>query len=116
MKFTLKDSESFEKHGIKLNVYASNKEMPEANTCLIDCKEGHFEEFYDKKSTYIYYILEGKGTFYLNGKSTEVKATDVIVVKPNTKIYYIGKMKILLTVTPAWKEENEVHTRFISKN
>lgn len=115
MKFTLNDSKSFEKHGIKLNVYASEKEMPEANTCLVECKEGHFQEFYDKKSTYLYYILEGKGTFYLNGKPIEAKSTDLIVAKPNTKIYYLGKMKMLLTVTPAWKEENEVHVRFVPK-
>lgn len=115
MKFSLKDSISKEKHGIKLNVYSNFEKVPEANTCLVDCEKGHFQEFYDKKSTFIYYIMEGEGTFYLDGEPTKVKATDLIVAKPNTKIYYLGKMKMLLTVTPAWQPENEVHVRFIPK-
>ena len=113
MKFTR--SKAFKKsvHGIKLNDYTSYKKVPQANTCFISCDKGHFQEFYDKKSTFIYYIIEGHGIFYLNGKPINVKSTNLVVVKPKTKLYYLGKMKMLLTVVPAWQAKNEVHVRYI---
>lgn len=115
MKFTLKDSFTKKKHGIKLNVYTDAKQVPQANVSVVSCEKGHFEEFYNKKSTFIYYVLKGRGTFYLNGKPVKVKATDLVIAKPKTKIYYLGKMKLLLTVIPAWKAQDEVHVRFIKK-
>jgi len=77
--------------------------------------EGHFEEFYHKKSTFIYYILEGEGIFFLDGVKTPVKATDLLVIPPNTKIYYFGKMKLNLITVPAWDSSEEVHVRNIEK-
>lgn len=115
MKFTLTKAFKKSKHGIKLAAYDSYDEVPEANTCFVSCEKGHFQEFYDKKSSFIYYIIKGSGTFYLNGKPVKAKATDLIVAKPKTKIYYLGKMKMLLTVVPSWQAENEVHVRFMPK-
>ncbi len=103
-----------EKHGINLWVYPVGRE--EAGVVYVEVDEGHFQEFYHKQSTFICYILEGEGTFYLNGEAVTAKATDCIVIPPMTKIYYLGKMKMTLTTVPAWKEENEVHVRYIDKN
>lgn len=88
----------------------------EAGVVYIEVEEGHFQEFYDKKSTFVYYIIEGKGTFYLDEKKTSVEATDLVIIPPMTKIYYFGKMKMTLTTVPAWQAENEVHVRFIEKS
>ena len=115
MKFTRSKAFKVAKHGIRLWVYDSYKDAPQVNTSFVSCDKGHFQEFYDKKSTFVYYIIEGKGTFYLNGKPIKVKATDLIVAKPKTKIYYFGKMKMLLNVVPSWQAKNEVHVRFIDK-
>ncbi len=115
MKFTRAKAFKKSKHGIKLHVYNSYNQVPQANTSVVSCGGGHFQEFYDKKSTFIYYVIEGKGTFYLNGKPTKAKATDLIVVKPKTKLYYLGKMKLLLTVVPSWQAKNEVHIRYIDR-
>ncbi len=81
----------------------------------VEVEEGHFQEFFDKKSTFIYYIIEGQGTFFLDGKETTVKEADLVVIPPMTKIYYFGKMRMTLTTVPAWEPENEVHVRFIEK-
>ncbi len=112
-KFTAAQAKKFNKYGIDLTVYGEG--FPGANVIHVSVKEGHFQEFYDVKSTYIYYIIKGKGTFFLNGQKVEAKETDLIVIPPKTRIYYFGKMEIVLTVSPAFKEKNERHVRFIDK-
>lgn len=112
-KFTSKEADKFNKHGIDLTIYDYNE--PSANVCHVSVKEGHFQEFYDTKSAFTYYIIKGQGTFILNDKPVEAKATDLIVIPPNTRIHYFGTMEMVLTVSPAWKEENEVHVRFVDK-
>jgi mannose-6-phosphate isomerase-like protein (cupin superfamily) len=113
MKYPRKKAKLKNKHGIKLWVYRVNRK--EAGVAYIEVKDGHFEEFYNKKSTFIYYIIEGKGVFYLDGKKTPAKATDLIVIPPMTKIYYLGKMKMTLTNIPSWRAKDEVHVRVIKK-
>ena len=113
MKFTKEESFKKSKHGINLSVYETKTD--DFGFVEIETEEGHFQEFSDKKSYFIYYILEGEGTFYLNGEATPAKPTDLIVIPPNTNIYYIGKLKMTLTTIPGWQPENEVHVRNIQK-
>jgi quercetin dioxygenase-like cupin family protein len=82
----------------------------------VSVEEGHFQEFYDVKSTYTYYVEKGEGTFYLNDEKIEARATDLIVIPPNTRIYYFGTMEMVLTVSPAFDEKNERHVRFVDKS
>lgn len=113
-KFTAKDAKKFNKHGIDLVVYG--QEIPEANVVFVSVKIGHFQEFYDKNSSYTYYIIEGKGTFFLNDEKVEVQATDLVAIPPKTRIHYFGTMKMVLTVAPAFDEINEVHVRFVEES
>lgn len=78
----------------------------------ISVKEGHFQEFQDKKSTYIY---KGKGVFVLNDEKVEAHATDLIVIPPKTRIHYFGTMEMVLTVSPAFDPKNERHIRMVDK-
>ncbi|MFA5886325.1 MAG: cupin domain-containing protein [Patescibacteria group bacterium] len=112
MKTTKKEAEVKSKFGINLWVYQTNTKK--AGFVYTEVAEGHLEEFYNKVSTFIYYILEGEGKFFLDGVETFVKATDLVVIPPNTKIYYLGKMKLNLITVPAWAPENEVHVRNIN--
>ena len=112
-KYTKEEADKFNKHGIDLTVYQGKADT--ANVVHVSVKEGHFQEFYDVESTFIYYIISGTGTFYLNGEEIQANPTDLIVIPPNTKIYYLGNMEMVLTVTPPFKEENERHVRFIDK-
>lgn len=112
MKTTRKQAISRHKYGVDLKVYKTNNEA--IGLVYENTRTGHFEEFYHKKSTFTWYILEGRGNFYLNDKKTGVKATDVIIAPPHTRIYYVGKMKMLLITTPAWQPQHEVHVRDIN--
>jgi len=111
--FTAKEARKFNKYGIDLVVYGEN--VPEANVVHVSVKKGHFEEFYVLKSYFIYYIVKGKGTFYLNDQKLEVKTTDLVVIPPKTRIHYFGKMEMVLTVAPAFNQKNERHVRMIDE-
>lgn len=111
MKITKKQTKIKSKFGIKLRVYKTK--YRQAEFAYVEVKKGHLEEFYNKVSTFFYYILEGKGKFFLNGVATPVKATDLLVIPPKTKIYYLGKMKLILVTAPAWSAKDEVYVRNI---
>ena len=97
-KYTVKDARQFNKHGIDLTIYG--QDVPLANVVHASVKKGHFQEFYNLESTYTYYIISGRGTFYLDDEPVQAEATDLIVVPPNTRIHYLN-------------EKNEHHVRFV---
>lgn len=111
--FKAKNARHFNKYGIDLTVY--DEKFPLANVVHVRVKKGHFEEFYQLKSTFIYYIVKGRGIYYLNGKKVEVEKGDLIVIPPKTRIHYFGNMEMVLTVSPAFNEKNERHVRFVDK-
>ena len=102
------DIPKFEKFGIKLDVYPN---IDNCGVVVINSEDGHHQEFYHKKSTFTYIILEGEGIFFLDDKAVEIKRGDSISIQPNTRIYYKGKLKMVLITTPAWEEEYEVETK-----
>jgi mannose-6-phosphate isomerase-like protein (cupin superfamily) len=113
-KYTAEEARKFNKYGIDLTVYGEN--YPPVNVVHVHVSEGHFEEFYQLKSAFIYYIIKGRGTFYLNDEKVEVKATDLVLIPPKTRIHYFGTMDMVLVVCPAFKEKEERHIRFVDKS
>jgi mannose-6-phosphate isomerase-like protein (cupin superfamily) len=113
-KYTVNDAKQFNKHGVDLTVF--NYSVPDANVVLVSVEKGHFQEFYDVKSHFIYYIVEGEGSFYLDNERIEVSTSDMLVIPPKTRIHYFGKMKLVLTVAPAFVEKNERHVRFVDES
>lgn len=112
-RFTAAEAQHFPKHGIELTVYGGDCQL--ANVVHVSVEEGHFQEFYDVESAYIYYIIKGQGTFVLDDHRVEAQATDLIVIPPGTRIYYFGSMEMVLTVAPAFKDANERHVRFVER-
>jgi mannose-6-phosphate isomerase class I len=110
MKYKLvKNGEIFrkEKFGINLLVYPA---MGNCEVVVAETETGHNQEFYQKISVCNYIILEGSGSFFLDGEEVKVSKGDLISIEPNTRIYYKGKMKLILVTTPPWQSENEVET------
>ena len=97
-----------DKFGIRLNI------LPDFEDCgivLVETEVGHNQEFYDKKSSFNYFILEGSGVFFLDDEEVSVAKGDLLSIQPNVRIYYKGKLKMILVISPAWKPENEVETK-----
>lgn len=112
--FTADKANKFNKYGIDLTVY--NEGYPPVNVVHVRVKKGHFEEFYDEKSAYIYFVVKGQGVFVLNDEKHEVKATDLVVIPSKTRIHYFGSMEMVLTVCPAFDQKNERHVRMVDES
>ncbi|MEV0266887.1 hypothetical protein AB0I49_36860 [Streptomyces sp. NPDC050617] len=113
-KYPVDAAAHFAKHGVNLTVYGQVD--PLVTVAHVSVSEGHFQEFYNSESSYIYYVISGCGTFYLNDDAVSVKARDLVVVPPMTRVYYLGALEMLLTVSPAFDEAKEQHVRFLDRS
>ncbi len=109
--FPANKAEHLHKFGCDLTAY--NEGVDGANIIRVSTKRGHLEEFRNT-SHFIYYVIEGEGVFVINDEQVPIKAGDLVVVPPNTRFYYFGKLELLLTVTPRWHEESETHIRAVN--
>lgn len=67
-----------------------------AHAVEIDGAEPH----YHKKTTEIYYVLEGQGTVILDDKEEQVQKGTIIQIPPGVIHGAVGKMKVLVVGIP----------------
>ena len=92
--------------GYKFSLKNSNLEV-----YFVDIKQGHDNYIISKKCTHIYYIIEGKGFFDIDGSKYEGRAGVLVEVPEGVEYSYSGKMKLILIINPPWFEGNEKVTR-----
>lgn len=110
--FPFNEATAINKYGVDISLYGTN--IPTANLVYEETTKGHLEEFYDEASTYIWFVIEGNGTFVINDEHIVVGPKDQVVVPPKTRVHYFGKLKMVLAVTPAFDTQNEHHVRDIA--
>lgn len=59
-------------------------------------------------STFVYYVLESTRVFKIKNNKYNVIQGDVIKIPPNIEFVYVGKMKLLLIINPAFNKNNEI--------
>jgi mannose-6-phosphate isomerase-like protein (cupin superfamily) len=104
----------FEKQGVTMRVYNSKEQCPEASIVYQETLGGHHEEFYHSKSNFIFYIIEGSGTWFIEDDPHDVESGDVIIIPPGTRFFYKGTLKQICITAPAWEQEYEHHVRDIA--
>lgn len=104
---------SVEKHGVKMLIYNGKADCPQAAVAYQETGSGHAEEFLHGKSFFIYYIIEGSGTWIIEDAEYDVTAGDVVIVPPGKRFYFRGALKQVCVTSPAWEEEHERHVRFV---
>ncbi len=57
----------------------------------------------------IAYVTKGSGNVCVEGETVEVKKGDVVLIEPNEKFYWEGKLTMLMPCTPAWRPEQYKH-------
>jgi len=103
------DTQTIEKSGESVTSLPINTDKK--GLYLVDSVFGRDAYTYDKKSTSIYWVLEGSGEFEIEGKILAVKAGDIVKIPPNTTFYYKGKMRLIEKVEPNIQSENVVVVR-----
>jgi len=56
----------------------------------------------------IYFIIKGRGKFFIDNKETSVSVNDLIFVPKNTPYNIIGKIKYFLVCSPEFKVGDDV--------
>ncbi|MBU0519113.1 cupin domain-containing protein [bacterium] len=111
MIFKRKDAFRVSKHSVAMEIYNGKEQCPQAAVAYQETETGHAQEFAHNRSAFIFYIIEGAGTWYIEDQPYEVEATDVVIVPPGKKFYYKGKLKQICITAPAWEEEYETQIR-----
>ena len=108
MKFTKDKAFHFKKAGIDGWVYVGKDDFPPAGVVLVETEKGHNTVIKSTRSAWIYFIIEGKGKFVINGRDFVCEEEDVILIPRDSPFYYQGNLKMLLITIPAWEEKYEV--------
>ncbi len=113
MIYRKEDAVTVEKNGVKMRIYNNKGQCAQAAVVYQETETGHAEEFLHKKSFFVFYIIEGKGTWFIEDKSYDVQAGDALIIPPNTRFYYRGNLKQVCVTSPSWEPEYEQHIRNI---
>jgi predicted house-cleaning noncanonical NTP pyrophosphatase (MazG superfamily)/uncharacterized cupin superfamily protein len=111
--FKPENAVTIEKRGVKMRIYTTKSDCSNAAVLYQETETGHAEEFIHEISNFIYYILEGSGTWVIEGNEHEVKAGDVIIVPAGKRFWFRGNLKQICITAPAWEEQYEHHIRDI---
>ncbi len=104
-----------EKHGVDMWIYNGKEQCNDAAVVYQETTKGHYEEFYHSKSTFLFYIIEGKGKWYRDEEELMVETGDLVIIPKNSKFYYIGQFKQICITAPAWEQEYEHHVRMVKE-
>jgi mannose-6-phosphate isomerase-like protein (cupin superfamily) len=99
------------KQGVRMWIYNSREDCPHAAVTYQETDRGHEEEFCHDKSAFVFYIIEGRGTWVIEDQEYSVEATDVVIVPPGKRFYYRGTLKQVCITAPAWDAAYERHVR-----
>lgn len=108
--FKPENAEVIEKYGVRMRVYTTKADFRNAAVLYQETEKGHAEEFMHERSDFIYYVLEGNGTWIVEDREFEVRAGDV-VVPAGKRFWFRGHLKQVCVTAPAWEEQYEHHIR-----
>lgn len=92
-KIALQDTQYFDAGGFSGQVYVPQEAKAGFNALLVTVNGRHpKKEMVD--TTRSYFVVEGEGTFILDGTAHKVKIGDLFVVGPGHQYEYEGTMKL----------------------
>lgn len=110
MKFKLENAREFGWDGLKGKAYNTKEQFPPASAAYFEVT-GRHGKTKTSSSDRIYYVIQGKGEFVLDGSPFSVEQTDVIIVPKNTPYDYRateGVLRLFLVHSPAYDLAHDV--------
>lgn len=105
--FTKKNAYKLVWDRVKAYSYSSEADLDTASVIVFELENTNHGKIKSTISDRIYYVIEGKGKFIIDGKAIPVKKTDVVIIPKNTPYDYQGKLKVFLVHVPAWNPKGE---------
>jgi len=115
MNLLFKKSEMRQANKHRIHLWLPDMNVPTINVVQVETERGHFQEYSMKETTFVYTIIEGKGVFFINDEPVVTEAGDIVVLPPEHRCWYAGKLKMVLASAPQYDDANETHHRFISE-
>ena len=106
MKISLSETAFFDRGDFTGNVYVAKDEGKGFNALLVDCLKGHYKTKL-KNATRVYLVLQGKGTFMINGETKEAQVHDLFLISDGDTYEYAGAMKLFEFNVPGTDSANE---------
>lgn len=102
---SFKEAELFENG--KNKTYEYNIEDKDINYCIADINGRSPQKGFvvNHKCKEMIHVLSGGGILFINGKTFHLKQDDVVLIQPEEKYYFEGKMRLGIPCTPAWFPE-----------
>ena len=69
--------------------------------------DGSARTHYHKRTTELYYFLEGTGTIELDGQAFDVEPGTSVLIKPGCRHRAVGKLKFINVPVPAFDPTDE---------
>jgi len=92
-KTALNETQAFDAGGFSGQIYVGNEENVGFNALLVTVNGRHpKKKMIDTVRNY--YVIEGEGTFVLDGTPHQVKSGDLFIVGAGHEYEYSGKMKL----------------------
>ena len=107
-KISLKETKHFDRKGFSGDVYIDTNEGMGYNALVVDVHGRHYKTGI-KGATRNYLVLEGKGTFTLDGETHQVKQGDLYIIPDGHNYEYEGEMKLFEFNVPGTNESNETN-------
>jgi len=92
-KVSIDETTNFDKVGFSGQVYVQNEEKVGFNALLVTVT-GHHPKKKMVDTTRNYYVIEGEGSFTLDGVSHKVRVGDLFIVGAGHEYEYEGTMKL----------------------
>jgi hypothetical protein len=106
MKIPLKDATFFDRKDFTGNLYVEKKDGEGFNALLVDCVTHHYKTKLTG-AVRAYLVLEGNGTFTINGKKEAAEKYDFFLISSGDTYEYEGAMKLFEFNVPGTDSNNE---------
>ena len=106
MKIPLSDERLHDKGAFKARFYTEKKDRSDFNALLVDCITRHYKTRL-KGAARMYLIVEGTGSFTINGKKEDADQYDLFIISDGDEYEYKGEMKLFEFNVPATDSSNE---------
>lgn len=98
---------TFQKVGISGKIFPTSQLSSKTQYFLVETEKGHETTIIEHDSDFVYYVLEGNGFFEIENVREQCSKGDLVVVPAESKFTYKGKLKMIASSTPPWREKQE---------